>query len=582
MAPVEEAAEEDLTFVVDEHYARVLRESEAGAALVPRELELPELATTLIRVPNPQAAFGRLVRLFRPEPEPREGIAPTAVVETGARLGEDVALGPYAVVESGAEVGRATRIGSHTVVGQGARIGEACVIESSCSILGPVRMGDRVRVLSGSRLGTEGFGYAEETEGAVHIPQVGFTRIADDVEIGANVTVDRGALGDTVIGARTKIDNLVHVGHNVRVGRGCMIVAQVGLAGSARVGDGVEIGGQAGISGHLEIGAGARIAAQAGVIGDVPAGEEYSGYPARPHRQALRASAAQLRLPELLETVRRLRERIEVLESEEATFRVVRMLDSLEHPWAVDWLPDGRMLITERPGRMVLVDGDSTTTLSGVPEVWAQNQGGLLDVRVAPNYEESGWIYFSYSKKEGDKGGTVLARAKLDGASLTNVEEVYRQRPFLGTNYHFGSRIAFLNDGTLVVTMGERGQRREETVDIPTPTTSVGTTVRLNMDGSIPDDNPFVGSEEGLDEVYSYGHRNQQATTTAGPRSATATRTPTSRPSVGPRRPASRIRSSTGTPRLPSRGWRSTRATSFRTGRITSSWAPSPTRRRFA
>ncbi len=201
---------------------------------------------------------------------------------------------------------------------------------------------------------------------------------------------------------------------------------------------------------------------------------------------------------------------LERVESEAETFRVVKTVDSLEHAWAVDWLPDGRMLITERPGRILLVDDNGTTQLSGVPEVWAQNQGGMLDVRVAPNYEESGWIYFSYSKKEGDTGGTVLSRARLDGTSLTDVEEVYRQTPFLEPDYHFGSRIAFLDDGTLLVTMGERGQRREETVDIPTPTTSVGTTVRLNMDGSVPEDNPFVGSEEGLDEVYSYGHRNQQ------------------------------------------------------------------------
>jgi len=201
---------------------------------------------------------------------------------------------------------------------------------------------------------------------------------------------------------------------------------------------------------------------------------------------------------------------IDRVESEEETFQVVRVLDNLEHPWALDWLPDGRMLITERPGRMILADEEGTTTLDNLPEVWAQNQGGLLDVRVAPNYKESGWIYFTYSKKEGGKGGTVLARAKLDGSALTDVEEVYRQTPFLKPDYHFGSRIAFLDDGTLVVTMGERGQRREKTVDIPTPTTSVGTTVRLNMDGSIPDDNPFVGSEEGRDEVYSYGHRNQQ------------------------------------------------------------------------
>jgi glucose/arabinose dehydrogenase len=201
---------------------------------------------------------------------------------------------------------------------------------------------------------------------------------------------------------------------------------------------------------------------------------------------------------------------MERVESEEETFRVVQLMDDIEHGWAVDWLPDGRMLITERPGRILLVDGGTATALDNVPEVWAENQGGMLDVRVAPNYEESGWIYMSYSLKEGDTGGTVLARAKLDGTALTSMEEVYRQTPFLGTNYHFGSRISFLTDGTLAVSMGERGQRRERTVDIPTPTTSVGTTVRLNMDGTVPEDNPFVGSDEGLDEVYSYGHRNQQ------------------------------------------------------------------------
>ena len=201
---------------------------------------------------------------------------------------------------------------------------------------------------------------------------------------------------------------------------------------------------------------------------------------------------------------------MERVESEEETFRVVQLMDDIEHGWAVDWLPDGRMLITERPGRILLVDEGTATALDNVPEVWAENQGGMLDVRVAPNYEESGWIYMSYSLKEGDTGGTVLARAKLDGTALTNVEEVYRQTPFLGTSYHFGSRIVFLNDGTLAVSMGERGQRRERTVDIPTPTTSVGTTVRLNMDGTVPEDNPFVESDEGLDEVYSYGHRNQQ------------------------------------------------------------------------
>lgn len=198
------------------------------------------------------------------------------------------------------------------------------------------------------------------------------------------------------------------------------------------------------------------------------------------------------------------------VESELATFRVVRVVDGLRHPWAVDWLPDGRMLITERGGSLYLVDGRKATAVSHMPQVWAENQGGLLDVAVAPDYAKTGWIYLTYTLREDGKGGTVLARARLEGTRLTQLEELYRQTPFLEPNYHFGSRIAFLEDGTLLVTLGERGQRRERVVDIPTPSTSVGTTVRLHPDGSIPDDNPFVGQEGARPEVYSYGHRNAQ------------------------------------------------------------------------
>ena len=204
---------------------------------------------------------------------------------------------------------------------------------------------------------------------------------------------------------------------------------------------------------------------------------------------------------------------LERVESEEETFRVVKMVDSLEHPWGVDWLPDGRMLITERPGRIVITDGESTTALSGVPEVWAQNQGGMLDVRVGPNYEQDGWIYFSYSAPGDGGGGTVLSRAMLDGTSLTNVEELHRQFPFVESGLHFGSRIAFPGDGTVVVTMGERGQRQADGPGAQDSTNTIGTTVRLTLDGSVPDDNPFVDRDDVPDVVYSYGHRNQQGMT---------------------------------------------------------------------
>lgn len=314
VAAVEDATEGDLTFVVGEPYARALERSSPSVVLAPEGLRLPDDDLTVIRVADPRVAFGRLVRLFRPEEDREEGIDATAVVRPGAELGPEVSVGAYAVVQAGAEVGRGTHVGAHTVVHGGARVGRDCEIHDGCSVRGCVRMGDRVRVLSGARLGTEGFGYAGEGEAAERFPQVGRCVIGDDVEVGANVTIDRGALRDTVVGARTKIDNLVHIGHNVRIGEDCMIVAQVGVAGSVDVGDEVQLGGQAGVAGHLTIGDGARVAAQAGVIGDVPAGATYSGYPARPHREAMRASAETFRLRELRSRVRELEDVVRDLE----------------------------------------------------------------------------------------------------------------------------------------------------------------------------------------------------------------------------------------------------------------------------
>ena len=202
---------------------------------------------------------------------------------------------------------------------------------------------------------------------------------------------------------------------------------------------------------------------------------------------------------------------MERVESEEATFRVVRMVDSLEHPWGVDWLPDGRMLITEKSGTLYLIDGTQRTALSNVPQVWANGQGGLLDVRVHPNYEENGWVYMAYSvSDDGERGATAVGRAKLDGTALTSVEEVYRQSPPGESGLHFGSRISFHEDGTMYVTLGERGQRQAEGPGAQDSTNTIGTTIRLHMDGSIPEDNPFVGRDDIPDAVYTYGHRNQQ------------------------------------------------------------------------
>ena len=197
---------------------------------------------------------------------------------------------------------------------------------------------------------------------------------------------------------------------------------------------------------------------------------------------------------------------LERVESEDATFQVVRVLDDLEHPWGVTWLPDDRMLITERPGRLNLVDGEQVTSLSGLPEIQAQGQGGLLDVALHPGYEENGWIYFTYSTP-GDGGtGTALARARLDGEALTDLEVLYEQEPKYRPGRHYGSRIVFPYDGTVAFTIGDRGQR-DPSQDTQDPS---GTTLLLNDDGSIPDDNPFVNDEDVLDEIYTYGHRNAQ------------------------------------------------------------------------
>ncbi|PSQ91994.1 MAG: pyrroloquinoline-quinone glucose dehydrogenase [Bacteroidetes bacterium SW_4_67_19] len=201
---------------------------------------------------------------------------------------------------------------------------------------------------------------------------------------------------------------------------------------------------------------------------------------------------------------------LDSVETEAATFRVRRMMSGRDHPWAVAWLPDGRKLITERSGDLLLADGDSATALSGVPEVLAEGQGGLLDVRLHPDYEKTGWIYLTYSAPGEGDAGTVLARAKLEGdTALTDLETLYRQFPFVESNIHFGSRIAFPGDGTVVVTLGERGQRGEGP-GAQDSTNTIGTTVRLTLDGDIPEDNPFVGREDIPDELYSYGHRNQQ------------------------------------------------------------------------
>jgi len=307
VAPLDRAREGDLSFLAGAKYAPLLAASRASVVLVAPELAAApgDVAARVIVAQPHEAMLALLPHLYR-APARAGGVRQTAVLGRGVRLGDDVAVGPYAVIGDGATLGDGATIGAQCVVGDGVEVGEGVLLHPGVTLYAGTRLGRRVIVHAGARIGSDGFGYVFRDGHHAKIPHVGRCLVEDDVEIGANTTIDRGSIDDTVIGAGTKIDNLVHVGHNVRIGRLCLLMAQVGIAGSTRVEDGCILAGQAGLSGHITIGKGARLAAQAGVFGDVPAGETWSGYPARPHREALRAQAALFKLPGMMRQLERL------------------------------------------------------------------------------------------------------------------------------------------------------------------------------------------------------------------------------------------------------------------------------------
>ena len=310
VAPLDRASRRHLTFLGVARYAPMLAASNAGVVLISPELaETPGSVPCRVVVGKPQEALLSLLPRFHRVASAPRGVHPTAVVGSGVQLGRDVSVGPYAVLGDGAQIGESVVIGAHCAVGAGVRIGAGTHLYPSVTIYSGVRIGNRVTVHAGARIGSDGFGYVPRDGQHLKIPHVGGCVIEDDVEIGANTTIDRGSIDDTVVGAGTKIDNLVQIAHNVRIGKACLIMAQVGIAGSVRVEDGCMLLGQVGVSGHHTIGQGARLAAQAGVFGDIPAGETWSGYPARPHKEALRAQAALFKLPSLLRRIERLLDR---------------------------------------------------------------------------------------------------------------------------------------------------------------------------------------------------------------------------------------------------------------------------------
>ncbi len=296
VATLASAGPGDVAFLDNQRYLDAFTTTKAGACLVHPDLapKAPR-GMALLVTPEPYHGYARVADAFYPAPPPKAAVAPSAVIDDTAALGEDCRVDAGAVIGAGARIGRRCHIGANAVIGDAVVLGDDCVV-GSCASLAFCVVGARVVIHAGVRVGEDGFGFAVGKQEHLKVPQLGRVRIEDDVEIGANTTIDRGAGPDTVIGAGTKIDNLVQIAHNVQLGRSCMVVAQVGISGSATVGDGVMMGGQAGLTGHLRIGSGARIAAQSGVMRDVESGAAVGGSPAAPVREWLRGVAAVARL----------------------------------------------------------------------------------------------------------------------------------------------------------------------------------------------------------------------------------------------------------------------------------------------
>jgi UDP-3-O-[3-hydroxymyristoyl] glucosamine N-acyltransferase len=296
LAPLAEAGPDALGFLDNRRYLPGLAATQAGAVILhPRHEPAVPAGTAALLSEAPYLAWARAAALFHPDPVPTPGVHPGAAVDPSAAIDPTAEIAAGAVVGARARIGAACRIAPNAVIGDGVELGPGCVIGPNASVTHAI-LGARVRIYAGARIGEAGFGFATSPAGFVTVPQLGRVLIEDDVEVGANSTIDRGAGPDTVIGAGTRIDNLVQIGHNVRLGKGCVVVAMAGISGSTVVGDFVQIAAQAGLTGHLNIGAKARIGAQAGVIKDVPAGEDVIGSPAEKARDFFRYLAVLRRL----------------------------------------------------------------------------------------------------------------------------------------------------------------------------------------------------------------------------------------------------------------------------------------------
>jgi UDP-3-O-[3-hydroxymyristoyl] glucosamine N-acyltransferase len=313
VASLREAKEGELSFVADARHLKYLEGTQASAIIL--SLQDPPSTKPTLRTDNPYLAFAKALHLLHPQALPPPGVHPTAVLEEGVELGEGVSIGAFTFI------GKESMIGDHSVlfpqvyVGLGSHIGKGCLLYPQVMVREGVWIGDRVIIHSGTILGSDGFGYAKDKEGHYQkIPQIGGVCVEDDVEIGANVAIDRATLGQTRVGRGTKIDNLVQIAHNVQIGQDAIIISQVGIAGSTKIGNRVTLAGQVGIIGHLEIGDDCIVGSQSGVRENLNPASIVMGSPAIPHNLFRRMAVSLPKLPELIRTIRALEKRIHELE----------------------------------------------------------------------------------------------------------------------------------------------------------------------------------------------------------------------------------------------------------------------------
>lgn len=307
-APADRAKPGDLTFAENETYFATAEQSAASAIIISGQSKSAN--KVLIQVSNARVAFAKALELFFPEIRPPAGIHPSAVVAPTAKIDPTAHIGPHCVIGEQVRIGARTVLHGCSFVSADCKLADDVVLFPNVTLYPRTELGHRVRVHAGTVIGSDGFGYVQDAGVHRKVPQMGNVIVGDDVEIGANVAIDRGALGPTVIGKGTKIDNLVQIAHNVQIGENCLLISQVGIAGSTKLGNYVVLAGQVGLAGHLKLGNQVTVAAQSGVMHDIPDGEKWFGYPAMPDREMKRQIIALRHLHELAKRVAELEKKL--------------------------------------------------------------------------------------------------------------------------------------------------------------------------------------------------------------------------------------------------------------------------------